>query len=374
VASHPPTHLGGHEAYAFRLSKALVELGNDVELLVAGDKASRFRIKGVRGIQSARLFDFYKLPVANAIPWLIKADVDIIHGHSYVFPIVVQSAIISRMKKAKFLLHLHGGIQTSNEYRDLSLILKDKFYNPTIGRLVGSLSNGIASVSEGDLEFFREMVNIPDYIPGFLLENFVDLELIDEHISNIGETFTGNAPFVMFAGRFVHEKGSHLLPIIDNLLKEKWNIEVSWNLAGDGPLLSLIESWAASDPKRIRYHGVVYGEKFFDLLVKSDVIIIPSITVEGMPTVCLEAMACNTPVVGFNLGGISEIITDGKNGLLATVNDIDKLCQNIVDIIRKPSLRTRLGTQGRRLIEKQYSVPIIVEKTLRAYSVIQKPG
>ena len=82
-------------------------------------------------------------------------------------------------------------------------------------------------------------------------------------------------------------------------------------IIGDGSLRHYIETVKEKTNKNIKILGQVSPEFIPDILSTASVLVLPSY-MEGLPTVCLEALACGVPVVASNVGGMPEIIRDGE--------------------------------------------------------------
>jgi glycosyltransferase involved in cell wall biosynthesis len=76
---------------------------------------------------------------------------------------------------------------------------------------------------------------------------------------------------------------------------------------------------------------------------------------EGLPNVILEAMAMEVPVVSTSVGGIPELIQDGRTGLLCPANNAVALARIMEQALIDLPLRERLAQAGRRLVEDQHS-------------------
>src|SRR5207245_5167244 len=85
-------------------------------------------------------------------------------------------------------------------------------------------------------------------------------------------------------------------------------------IAGDGPLRGLVESAQAGRTK-IRFLGSLEYSRIPLVLNAADAVALPSQR-EAMPSVCLESLACGTPVVATRVGGLSQLIQDGVTGYL----------------------------------------------------------
>lgn len=86
----------------------------------------------------------------------------------------------------------------------------------------------------------------------------------------------------------------------------------------------------------------------------ADVFVIPSLQ-DNLPNTVLEAMACGTPVVGFDVGGIPEMVQHGRTGLLVQPNDAAQLGDAIVQLLTDADQRDRLGRNSRRAAVHRFS-------------------
>src|SRR5206468_794394 len=83
------------------------------------------------------------------------------------------------------------------------------------------------------------------------------------------------------------------------------------------------------------------------LMENSDIYLLPSVY-EGIANVALEAMSMELPVVSTRSGGMQEVITHEKDGLLADVYDHETLAQNLFALLQSEDLRLLLGKAARR--------------------------
>src|SRR5579863_1972560 len=85
---------------------------------------------------------------------------------------------------------------------------------------------------------------------------------------------------------------------------------------------------------------------------------------EGLGSAALAAMAAGVPVVASNVGGLPEVVEDGKTGFLVTDGDFKKPVRRLLE---DPALTARMSRAGRERVEREFSVEGMVEKTMRAY-------
>lgn len=90
------------------------------------------------------------------------------------------------------------------------------------------------------------------------------------------------------------------------------------------------------------------------LLQAADVFLLSSVS-EGIPLTLIEAMASGLPCVATNVGGVPEVATDGETGLLAAAGDHAGLADQLLRLASEPSLRKRMGEEGRRQAVEKYS-------------------
>jgi len=82
----------------------------------------------------------------------------------------------------------------------------------------------------------------------------------------------------------------------------------------------------------------------------------------------LEAMACETPVVASAVGGIVEVVEDGKTGILVPPARPDALAAALARVLENPSLGRTMGQAGRRRVEARFSWASVAERTEQVYA------
>ncbi len=166
-------------------------------------------------------------------------------------------------------------------------------------------------------------------------------------------------------GRLSEEKGFDvLIRSVNQLLKEGLAVEL--RIVGEGdqlePLQHLIGSLGRED--QIRLVGFLADTNPF--YEATDVFALSSLR-EGLPNVLLEAMALETPVVATRIAGIPRLIQDGENGLLVEPGSVEGLSRAIAGLLGNGDARSRLGSAGRRTIEKDHNFQVRVERIRDIY-------
>jgi glycosyltransferase involved in cell wall biosynthesis len=131
---------------------------------------------------------------------------------------------------------------------------------------------------------------------------------------------------------------------------------------GGGRDEAMLKSLAA-DLDNIRFTGFV--NNVGDYLSVMDIFMLPSMT-EGMGGIVVDAMQFGLPVIATRVGGLPEVVSDGKSGLLIPPADVPALASAIVTLYEDPELRARMGAAGRE-IAGRFAPARMAEQYLRLY-------
>ncbi|HEX6464211.1 MAG TPA: glycosyltransferase family 4 protein, partial [Vicinamibacterales bacterium] len=165
------------------------------------------------------------------------------------------------------------------------------------------------------------------------------------------------APLVVAAGRLVRKKGFEYL--IDALPMAGGNVQLV--IAGDGDLAVELDARARSGQAadRIRFVGNLSQDAVGEWFAAADVVAVPSVrdesgNVDGLPNTLLEGLASGTPLVATAAGGIGAVVEHDRSALIVPEKDSGALAEAIRALIADVGLRTRLGREGRALVERQF--------------------
>jgi glycosyltransferase involved in cell wall biosynthesis len=100
---------------------------------------------------------------------------------------------------------------------------------------------------------------------------------------------------------------------------------------------------------------------------ESHLVCLPSYYREGVPKALLEACACGKPIVTTDTAGCRDVVQREQNGLLVPPRDAQALAAAIRELLLDPERRKRMGTQARRIAEREFGVEHVVEKHLEIY-------
>lgn len=127
-------------------------------------------------------------------------------------------------------------------------------------------------------------------------------------------------------------------------------------LVGDGPLRGDLEALARTlgISERVRFLGRKGRPQVADLLQRCEVFVLPS-RAEPFGIVLIEAMACRKPVIATRVGGIPEIVEDGKNGILVEPDNPRALAEAIVRVLKNRDLQSSLACSGYAAVHEKFS-------------------
>lgn len=183
-------------------------------------------------------------------------------------------------------------------------------------------------------------------------------------------------PFtVLFVGRLVERKGVDVLLDAAARLNPLQDFRVV--IVGDGPERPALEARAArlGLAAVVQFRGRVSEEELVRAYATSQVCVLPAVVdrrgdTEGLGVVLLEAMTHGVPVIGSNVGGITDIVTDGETGLLVPPGDAEALAGAITRLQRDPALAARLRAAGPRRVEERFTWDAIVAKWEAVYRTV----
>ncbi|MFC4321639.1 glycosyltransferase family 4 protein [Litchfieldia salsa] len=165
-----------------------------------------------------------------------------------------------------------------------------------------------------------------------------------------------------YVGRLSPEKDVTTLIEIAMAIPNYLHDQIQWLIVGDGPSKDEMMKTA---PPNMTFTGFLNGEELAEVYACSDLFIFPSPT-ETFGNVVLESLACGTPVIGANSGGVKSIIQHERNGLLCNPNQVDEFVSAILKLINDGHYRKEMGLAGRSYALTQ-SWDVIFDNLLTEY-------
>lgn len=337
------------------LKDKLIE--NGIETYVVHYPILRRKYFNLKGIINYGLSYFGK---SNEIVKLLKnKKIDIIHANTTA---VLEGIYLKKKLKCKLIWHVH------------EIILKPAIINKTISYLIGRYADKCVAVSKAvkkhliDSKFVDE-----DKVE--VIYNGVDTERFNPNVENKYLYKEWNIPDeaikVGMIGRVNAWKGQNdFLDAAEGLLKKYSNLYifiVGSAFAGEEWRVDELKKKIADSQNKDR---IIFSEfrtdtpeihSFFDVLV------LPSTNPDPLPTVVLEAMGCGTPIVGYNHGGVTEMVINGETGLLAEVKNSKDLRRKIQQALE--SDYKLMGQKARDRAVKNFSEYSFINNFSKVYDI-----
>jgi starch synthase len=186
-------------------------------------------------------------------------------------------------------------------------------------------------------------------------------------------------PYALFVGRITRQKGvTHLLAAAEKLTPEAGLVLCAG--AADTPeerqqVAEAVEALQARRDGVVWIEEMLPREKLVPLITGATVFVVPSVY-EPLGIVNLEAAACGTAVVASDVGGIPEVVDDGRTGLLVHYDPDDVaafetgLADRIGELIAAPDRAAAMGAAGRERVLSEFGWSAIAQQTVEVYSAV----
>jgi glycosyltransferase involved in cell wall biosynthesis len=171
----------------------------------------------------------------------------------------------------------------------------------------------------------------------------------------------GQGGFALYAGRLSPEKGLQTILAADLL----GVLPLPVHIAGDGPMLAEIERACARPGSRLIYLGCLPRAQVVEQMKRATVLLVPSLWYEGSPMVMVEALSFGLPIIASRIGGLPEMVRDGRSGLLFEPGDpsalLQTLCTFVGDTSRIEAMREAARCQFDSHYTEQKNYEILIE-------------
>ncbi len=176
-----------------------------------------------------------------------------------------------------------------------------------------------------------------------------------------------NDCMVFASGNLTEVKGHRYLVSAIKMLVEK-GYSIKCYIAGQGELKESLEQQVKNLDlsKYVKLLG--YRNDIPLLLTATDIFCMPSLS-EALGYSLIEALSSGIPVIASNVGGIPEVVEDGKEGVLVPPMDAPALCQAIETLFRDRALRNTMSIKGKKTVNRKFSIERMLEQTGRLFQI-----
>ena len=363
----PPIGGGGGRA-ALDTCKGLVKRGHEVHIITAHIKGLNHH-EMVDGIQVTRVSSLRRKPyIAGLQPmmgyiiagfWVGLRHIriwppDVIHAH-FAVPGGPVAWPLSKLSGLPYVITAHlgdipGGVpeKTSNWFRWVYP------FTPPIWRDAS------------------QVVAVSEYSRQLALEHYpVDIKVVpngvDLNVLNPGPIQVNKPPVITFAGRFMPQK--NLINLV-RIMAQLKDLDWKFMMLGEGPLRGEIEQEIAKADMQERFTlpGWVTTDDVTDSFKESDILFMPSL-VEGLPIAGVQGLAMGLAIVGSRVGGLIDIVEQGKNGYLYSPENVDAMQKALRQLISNQEKLLSFRRQSREFAER-FGIDRVVEEYIQIYEKI----
>jgi colanic acid/amylovoran biosynthesis glycosyltransferase len=270
--------------------------------------------------------------------------------HAHHGPNGLRALPIARSLGIPLLVTFHGSDATVSDFRYHKSNFGHRRYNTRK-----------AELQKGSALFLA----VSQFVRRKLLEQGFPEEKVEVHYTGVDikmfqPASTERDPIILFVGRLVERKGAEfLIQAVAEVQKELPAAELV--VVGDGPLRADLEQLAKQSLRRYRFLGVLNHAEVGEWMNRASLFCAPSVKIrsgeeEGFGMVYAEAMAMEKPVVAFDSGGISEVVSHGQTGFLAPERDWRTLAEYLSILMQDAGLRKRFGVAGRERVVRTFDL------------------
>ena len=341
------------------LVEALRQVGAQVSVLDYPIlRRKYFNPKGIADY--IRSYNFYAKQIAL---YAREHSIDMVHNNTAA---VLEGIYLKRKLKLPLIWHVH------------EIIVKPKAISDFINMLMGRYADKIVTVSQAVANHIKQSPFIKDSQVEVIYNGVDNAVYYPKDASSIREKFdiAQDALVIGMIGRVNAIKGQNdFIEAVEPLL-EKNEQAVAFLAGGVFPgeewRLEELDKRIASSSVVSQIHRIDYYDKTSELYNMFDIFVLPSIKPDSLPTVVLEAMACSKPVVGYNNGGIAEMVVDDKSGCLVKPNRPQELSNAISLLLDSSEKREKFGRVGYQRQKELFSLESYIKNFSELYKTDRK--
>ncbi len=361
-----PTY-GGSGIVATELGMELAARGHEVHFITYANPirldpdTPRIHYHEVE-VSNYPLFQYppYCLALAGRMAEVAESyRLDVLHVH-YAIPHSIAAMLAQQMlagtRRLPYITTLHG--------TDITLVGADPSYFG-ITKFSIEKSDGITSISDNLRDQTVEIFGVRNEIR--VIKNFVNCDLYrpDNEKKGADAYAPGGEKLLIHLSNFRPVK--RVLDCIRILAEVRKSVPARLLMVGDGPERGPAEHLARSlkvDPHILFMGKQNHVERLIPL---AHVLLMPS-EMESFGLAALEAMACGVVPVATRVGGVPELITDGEDGYLEAVGDIQAQAARVVSLLTDDALHWRLAKAGRWNAGERFCTDRIIPQYERYYT------
>ena len=175
---------------------------------------------------------------------------------------------------------------------------------------------------------------------------------------------------ILFVGRLNAQKGIEMLLRALSLTRSGAALDVIGDGADEPRLRELAGELGVAD--RVRWIGSLPQQKLTEYYRSATALVVPSVN-EGLGLVAVEAQLCETPVIAFDSGGLSDVVQNDRTGILVSEISAGALAAAIDSLLARPDRGANLGAAGRLHALATFAPESVARRYADLYRSVARP-
>lgn len=353
IRAKPPGEIGGADLHVADLAGQQTARGHEVTVVCLGPAE-------LTGVLRDRKIPHIAVPSMSMLDWTRRLSAavalrtpDLVHSHGYRADLVVDAVGRRLFGKAPWssAMTAHGFIRTSVAMRALT-----RANEHVLRRADTVLATSVAEAERLGRLLGRLVTFVPNGVAPFATV---------PRSTALTALGIATSRCVAFSGRISPEKRPDLFLEMAGLLAYEYP-DTSFAVIGSGPAADRLRKLAnAGGIPRVVITGLL--PESASLLSGVDVLVCPSDT-EGTPRVVIEAMHAGVPVVATRVGGLPDLISDGRTGVLVEPGSARSLAGAVGALLDRPAVAAQIAERAQAIAARRFSAAAMEEETARAYA------
>jgi len=291
---------------------------------------------------------------------LSREKPDVLHTHTSKAGFL--GRIAGKLSNVKAIIHTpHGHVFYGYYNRVLSYVFL------LFERLATVFTDKIIAITEREKqEYIRLRIaggeKIQTILNGIYFEQFLSISDSKKVRDELG--VKPSVALIGWIGRLVDVKGCEYFIDAADIIRKTFP-DSAFLIVGDGPLKGKLEKKTETMGLSDRIYFTGYRDDIPNILSSIDILVISSLN-EGLGLVAIEAMVSARPVVTTNVGGLPEVVIDGRCGFVVPPKDPDSIADAVLKILTNPSLKEKMGIEARERAQI-FDFKNTVKKTITLY-------
>ena len=270
--------------------------------------------------------------------------------------------LLAKSLRTRVLYQVHGGA--------LEKFTEDRAIFKALLKRVFRLPDVVVVLSSAEFSRYRDFATIDNLE---IIPNAIDLSEFGGYQRK--EKAASDAFTLVYVGRLAGNKGVKEAIEAVNILQTSGACpRLEFLIAGSGPaeneLRAKVREYGLDDI--VKFVGPIFGEQKIEFWKKADLFVFPTFHNEGLPYSVLESLASGTPLVTTRVGGNSDVVREGKEGIFVEPHDPKGVARAIDQLLKNAELLSMMSHQCVKRANEYYGIERMVEQFKGVYGKLCK--